>query len=85
MGRSWADHGQTIGDRFMQNPENFSFFRHHFFPKIYENLQFRTRLEQSVKLFLRTPLVAGRWHPLHTLIPLRDLVQNYYKEYAISR
>jgi hypothetical protein len=38
MGRSWADHGQTMGDRFMQkNPENFSFFRHHFFPKIYVN------------------------------------------------
>ena len=32
MGRSWADHGQTMGDRFMQkNPENFSFFRYRFF------------------------------------------------------
>ena len=41
MGRSWADHGQTMGDRFMQkNPENSSFFRYRFFPKIYENLRF---------------------------------------------
>ena len=32
QGRSWADHGQTMGDRFMQkNPENFSFFRYRFF------------------------------------------------------
>ena len=41
MGRSWADHGQTMGDRFMQkNPENFSFFRYRFFPKNYGNLRF---------------------------------------------
>ena len=41
MGRSCADHGQTMGDRFMQkNPENFSFFRCRFFPKNYENLRF---------------------------------------------
>ena len=41
MGRSWADHGQTMGDRFMQkNPENFSFFRYRFFSKNYENLRF---------------------------------------------
>ena len=41
MGRSWADHGQTMGDRFMQkNPENFSFFRYRFFPKNYANLRF---------------------------------------------
>ena len=59
MGRSWADHGQTMGDRFMQkNPENFSFFRYRFFRKIMQICDFPTRLKQSVKLFLQTPLVT---------------------------
>ena len=56
MGRSWADHGQTMGDRFMQKiPENISFFRYRFFPKIYENWRFSIREQEKYKIIFADP------------------------------
>ena len=55
MGRSWADHGQTIGDRFMQkNPENFSFFRYRFFSeKLWKFAIFPLALNKAFSYFCR--------------------------------
>ena len=55
MGRSWADHGQTMGDRFMQkNPENFSFFRYRFFAeKLWKFAIFPLGVNKAFSYFCR--------------------------------
>ena len=61
MGRSWADHGQTIGDRFMQkNPENFSFFRYRFFPKNYENVRFSHLPWTKRQVIFADPVIVSK-------------------------
>ena len=75
MGRSWADHGQTMGDRFMRkNLENFSFFRYRFSRKFMKNLWFLKGNEQSGQLFLQTTLVlkfaqSGRRYQTKRIAP----------------
>ena len=60
LGRSWADHGQIMGDRFMQkNPENMSFFRYRFFRQFMEICDFASRNKQNVNLFLQK-MMRGR-------------------------
>ena len=62
MGRSWADHGQIMGRpwaidscrKILKIP---AFSDTVFFRKIMQICDFPTRLKQSVKLFLQTPLV----------------------------
>ena len=65
MGRSWADHGQIMGrpsaiDSCRKILKISAFSDAVFFRKIMKICDFRTRLEQSVKLFLQTPLVLTR-------------------------
>ena len=61
MGRSWADHGQIMGrpwaiDSCRKILKISAFSDTVFSRKILQICDFRTRLEQSVKLFLQTPL-----------------------------
>ena len=63
MGRSWADHGQIMGrpwaiDSCRKILKISAFSDTVFFRKIMKICDFPTRLEQSVKLFLHTPLVV---------------------------
>ena len=63
MGRSWADHGQIMGrpwaiDSCRKILKISAFSDTVFFRKIMKICDFPTRLEQSVQLFLQTPLVC---------------------------
>ena len=70
MGRSWADHGQIMGrpwaiDSCRKILKISAFSDTVFSRKIMKICDFPTRLEQSVKLFLQTPLVQlfSKWKP----------------------
>ena len=70
LGRSWADHGQIMGrpwaiDSCKKILKISAFFDTVFSRKIMEICDFRTRLEQSVKLFLQTPCSSAYTHAAH--------------------
>ena len=87
MGRSWADHGQTIGDRFMQkNPANISFFRYRFFREVIKIYDFPQKNNQSVNLFFPPDVNKADLHNVHMLAWAKNLKTLYYlRSEAISR